>query len=86
MKVPVAGLYSSALERAEPLLLPPPAIITIPLLSNVAEWRERAAFRLPVALKVPVVALYCSALERVALLVLVPPATRTIPLFSNVAV
>ena len=62
-KVPVAGLYSSALASVtgpEPI---PPATKTIPLLSSVAVWPYRAVFRLPVTVNVPVAGLYSSELE-----------------------
>jgi hypothetical protein len=41
-KVPVAGLYSSAVATEQQ----PPAINTIPLFSSVAVWRKRAVFML----------------------------------------
>src|SRR5437899_2100436 len=84
VKVPVPGLYSSALARYVPLLYPP-AISTIPLLSGVAVCFQRAVVMLPVVVKVPVAGLYSSALLRKPLL-LCPPAISTIPLLSGVAV
>lgn len=56
VKVPVAGLYSSA--DARPLMqleVQPPAIRTFPLFRSVAVACARAVFKLPVAVAVPVV-------------------------------
>ena len=47
VNVPVAGLYSSALDK-KPLVDWPPAISTIPLFKSVAVALSRALFRLPV--------------------------------------
>ena len=63
VKVPVAGLYSSALAKVLPWVVPP-AISTLPLLSSVAVWHSRAVFRLPVGVKVPVAGSYSSALAK----------------------
>src|SRR5438067_5697980 len=84
VKVPVVGLYNSALARS-PVESAPPATSTVPLLSSVAVWPSRALFMLPVGVKVPVVGLYNSALASLPLVVLMPPAINTIPLLSNVA-
>src|SRR5207249_1105188 len=66
VKAPVAGLYSSALLRKPLLLLYPPAISTMPLLSSVALCPyPRAVVMAPVVgVKVPVAGLYSSALAR----------------------
>src|SRR6516164_2855605 len=86
--VPVAGLYSSALENAvQPKLMQPspPATSTWPLFSSVAVKSSRAVVMLPVGLNVPVAGLYSSALL-VAALPTPPPATSTWPFCSTVAV
>ena len=88
-KVPVVGLYSSALTRAPPEPWPP-AISTMPLTIipwiMVAVWSSRAVFRLPVGVKVPVAGLYSSALAKILPFSSEPPAISTMPLFNRVAV
>ena len=81
VQFPVAGSYSSALV----LLLNPPATSTLPLGSNVAVCKSRAALRPPVAVQLPVAGSYSSALVKRPLR-FSPPATSTLPLGSNVAV
>jgi hypothetical protein len=66
VKVPVEGLYSSALAR-EVLLLKPPANSTIPLVSSVAVCSYLAVCSAPVTAKAPVEGLYSSALAWVTL-------------------
>src|SRR6516164_5457499 len=89
---PVAGLYSSALDRVghEPFtqVPPPPATSTWPFCSSVAVWFCRAVVMLPVALQVPAAGLYSSApLVTVWLTpASTPPATSTCPFCSTVAV
>ena len=50
LQIPLAGLYSSALDEAPPVL--PPATSTLPLGSNVVVCVLRAVLRLPVLLNV----------------------------------
>ncbi len=70
-----------------PLSLLPPATSTLPLLSNVAVWLERAVVMLPVRVNVPVVGSYNSLVAiGMPLPLPLPPATSTLPLLSNVAV
>ncbi len=85
VKVPVVGLYSSALAKMLPLLSVPPAISTMPFFS-VAVWSSRAVLRLPVGVKVPVAGLYSSAPAKMLPLLSVPPTISTMPLFNSVAV
>ncbi len=78
---PVAGLYSSALDRPPPALVQhPPATSTSPPRSKVAVASLRAAGMLPVGAKVRVAGSYNSAEA------LPPPAMSTLPLVSSVAV
>jgi len=46
-KVPVLGLYSSALEMVVPFVLMPPATSTVPVERSWAEWPFRAVARAP---------------------------------------
>jgi hypothetical protein len=64
VKVPVVGLYNSALLRALESASNPPVTNTMPLFSNVAVWNKRVEVILPVAEKVPVAGLYSSALDK----------------------
>ena len=68
-KLPVAGLYNSAVGVAKPFPPPdrPPAISTVPLISRVAVAAARAFTRPPVGANVPVVGLYNSAVDRMSL-------------------
>jgi hypothetical protein len=49
----VDGSYNSA-DASTPVVPHPPAIRTLPLLSNVALWPLRGVAMLPVGLKLPV--------------------------------
>jgi hypothetical protein len=69
VKAPVAGLYSSALERKQEPLPGglqgvPPATNTIPFCNSVAVCPNRPVARIPVTLKVCEDGLNTSALER----------------------
>jgi hypothetical protein len=87
VKVPVVGLYSSALARLQPLPQNPPAIKTWPLGRSVAVAAARGVVIEPVALNVPVMGLYSSALARTTTPEgSTPPATKTWPLVRSVAV
>src|ERR1700722_20375253 len=79
-QVPVAGLYSSALDTGEKLALNPPATSTFPPGSRVAVCPPRLVVMLPVRAQVPVAGLYSSAL------LVPPPAASTWPSGSSVAV
>jgi hypothetical protein len=83
VKVPVAGLYSSALARSEVLV--PPATRTIPFCNSVAVWYTRAVVMLPVAVNVPVDGSYSSAVDWLPPDA-VPPVIKTMPFCSRVAV
>src|SRR5690348_11893638 len=87
-QVPVAGLYSSAVNAAQQPALP--AASTCPLGSSVAVCSVRATVMLPVGVHAPVAGLYSSALAKMGhepfTQVPSPPATSTWPSCSSVAV
>lgn len=82
------GMYSSALESAEPAFWPP-TIRTAPSGKSVAVCAFRATFKPPVCVKVPPLGSYTSALGNVTgplPLLPTPPSSSTVPLSSNVEV
>jgi hypothetical protein len=77
VKVPVAGLYSSALARSKP-----PAMSTFPLDNRVAVCSDLATVMLPVATKTP-----CNTVVPVVPAELVaPPAVPVVPEAALVSV
>ncbi len=84
--LPVAGLYSSALDRSAKLVVMPPVIRTWPFGSSDAADLARAKWSDPVAENERVAGLYSSALASGRVTPIWPPAISTSPFFSKVAV
>jgi hypothetical protein len=91
VKIPVAGLKTSALESTVFKPLEPPVIRMVPFGKRVEEWRTRGEVMLPVGVQIPVFGSNSSVLASSVTvkgeteILFTPPATSTLPSGKSVA-